>query len=120
MEEGEIAIGSLVDLALPAAKLAGAVVLRLAEIPESDRGRVKGVKVDERVDKRLGELGPKFLGVAEAILMVEHDSAVDETHHVEVGPVDVGVLAQADGGRHRHTGALECGDDPMFAGHVVR
>ena len=41
----------LVDLALPAAKLAGAVVLRLAEIAESDGGRIKGVKVDERVDE---------------------------------------------------------------------
>ena len=120
VEQGEIAIGSLVDLALPAAKLAGAVVLRLAEIAESDGGRVKGVKVDERVDERLGESGPEYLGVGEAILVVEHDPAIDETHHVEVGPVDIGVLTQADGGRHRHTGALEGSDDPVFPGHVVR
>ena len=120
MEQGEIAIGSLVDLALPAAKLAGAVVLRLAEIAESDGGRIKGVKVDERVDERLGEFGPEFLGIGMAVLVVEHDPAIDETHHVEVGPVDIGVLTQADGGRHRHTGALEGSDDPVFAGHVVR
>ena len=27
-----------------------------------------------------------------AVLVVEHDPAVDETHHVEVGSVDIGVL----------------------------
>ena len=78
------------------------------------------MKVDERVDERLGECGPEFLGIGMAVLVVEHDPAVDETHHVEVGSVDIGVLAQADGGRHWHTGALERGDDPVFAGHVVR
>ena len=78
------------------------------------------MKVDERVDERLGEFGPEFLRIGMAVLVVEHDPAIDETHHVEVGPVDIGVLTQADGGRHRHTGALEGSDDPVFAGHVVR
>ena len=65
-----------------------------------------GLRAQRRVE-RLGPLGA-----------VEHD-AVDEAHHVERRPVDVDVLAQPEGRRHRHRRLADGGDDLVLARHVV-
>ena len=51
VEQRQVAIGAFVDLSLPATQLTGAVVLGTPEVAESDRGRVEGVEVDQRVDE---------------------------------------------------------------------
>ena len=50
---------------------------------------------------------------------IANDQTVDETHHVERRSVDRGIVAEAEGRSHGHRCVLKCGDDPMFATHVV-
>jgi hypothetical protein len=52
-------------------------------------------------------------------LAVAHDVPVDEAHHVERCAVHREVVAEALDRRHRNGGALQCGEDPVLAAHVV-
>ena len=118
---GQIAGPLRVPLAVPAAKLAGDVVLVLAERVEAGGGEVDGVDRGHRVDDRLAGVpaslrrqhGFGCRGITDHV-------AVDESHDVERRAIDGYVLAEAERWRHRHCGVLQAGDDAVLAAHVVR
>jgi hypothetical protein len=76
----------------------------------------RDLHVDERVGRDVGRLG----GEAGGRGAVAQDQALDEAHHVERRPVDLGIAAVGDARGHGHRGLLERGHDPPLAVHVVR
>ena len=105
VDAGQLARLRLLPLALPAAQLAGDVVLLAAELAEPDRVGVDGVDLGQGVGDAHADRPPivlvgEDLGLGEAA----QDRALDELHHVEGGAGDALVLAEADQRRHRHGG----------------
>ena len=120
VEGGQGAGPGLVELALPAGQLAFQVAVVAAELAEADLVGVDPVEGDQGVHQRVGRPGPRRLVQAGGHGgLVAGDDAVDVGHHVEGGAGDGRVLAEAEGGRHRHRGAGQGGDDPVLAAHVV-
>ena len=119
VDQRQLAGLRLLPLAVPALELPLDVVLLLAEVAEADGVGVDGVDLGHRV-------GDGVAGVAARLgadrrgggLVAEHEP-VDEGHHVERRAVHLVVGAEAEGGRDRHVGGTEGGDDLVLAAHVV-
>ena len=118
-QQGQVAVGSLVHLALPAAQLARAVALSAAQVAQSHLVGIQGVKVCQGVDDRAGHHRAHRLVDGHGVGAVEHHRALHVVHYIEVGAVHVGVGAQPQRGRHWHRCGGEGRDDPVLAGHVV-
>ncbi len=110
----------LLPLALPAAQLAGDVVLLAAEVAEADGVGIDGVDLGQGVGDALADRPPvAFVREDLGLGQPAQDRALDELHRVEGGAGDALVLAEADHRRHRHLGRHQRGDDPVLASHVV-
>ncbi len=107
-------------LARPQLHLPGHVAVRPAQSPEAD-----GLEVDI---VQFGDDAHEFTDTAVDLVVAERIQVGLAAHHTSVDELDDGerrthhrvVLALGDGGRDRHTGALERRRDAELAGDVVR
>ena len=117
--QGQVPVGPLVHLALPAAQLARAVALPSAQVAQPHLVGIQRVKVRHGVDDRAGHHRAHRLVDRHGVGPVEHHRALHIVHDIEVGAVHVGVGAQPQRDRHGHRCGGESRDDPVLAGHVV-
>ena len=110
---------ALLELAAPPLQLP-----RRVGLPRSQVTQAHGVDIND-VDLRQGpsqfetETSAYFGGELARGLLIVDDGSLDMFHDDDGDIGDRGILTDSDGGRHRHSGRLQCGDDPKLAGHVM-
>ena len=109
----------LLELAQPAAKLAGDVILLAAEVAQPHLVDVHRVDPGQGGGNRPGGSPAQLGGEAGSLRLVPHHLSLHEVHHVEGTLVDRLVLAQAECLGHRHVGVGQRGDDLVLSAHVV-
>ena len=105
---------------MPALQLPRDVALGLAQLAQSDGGRVDRMDASQRLGDRHAGAGPGRLAHLLRARLVSQHEAVDVLHDVEGRAVHRVVGAEPDHRWYRHVGRAKGRDDAMLSAHVVR
>jgi len=120
IDSGQIAGALLIPLAVPTFELAGDITLMSTEIGESDPVDIDPVNRSHGVDQRAARSGARLgrEGALDGGRVAQH-MAIDKAHDIELGIVDLRIVAEPDRGWNRNIAGSERSDNAVFPAHIV-